>query len=127
MADGAERETTKLGVTSNFCTKKTPFNEEAHNLIISFYLQHTWPPQILHCEVPKVCGDAFPHPTPVLPAIRVPPSSPHFSKTAFPNKNHPRGEGPPLLPSKAHFLASPAADRSGPPALTAFSLIRDRG
>lgn len=40
MADGTERETTKLGLTFSLYEKKTPFNEAALDLIISFLLQH---------------------------------------------------------------------------------------
>lgn len=91
MADGAEG---NYQIWCNFLflyRKKTPFDEEALNLI----LQHPWPPHNLHRDVLEICGDAFFHFVPVFRATRVPPSSPVSLNLPFPIKSHPSEEGPP--------------------------------
>lgn len=121
MADRAERETTKCGVTSNFCTRKRPPLKKTSTIPL---FPSTCGTTGLHRSFP-VRSPRFvemPSPTlyPFLPLYGslVPP--PISLKLPFPRKNHSSEEGPPLLPSKAHFLASPAAERSGPPCTYCF-------
>lgn len=115
------RETTKLGVISYFCTgKKPPLTKKLSTLFCS-----TPGLPITFIVMSSVCGDAFFHFVPVFRATRVPPSSPRFPKPAFPHKKPSQWRR--ASPARRTFLGSPAAERSGPPALTAFSLVRGRG
>jgi hypothetical protein len=103
--------------------------DTATNFIVYFSLPHAWPSYILQDDILEVYGRSIPFHAVfllLLPAALVPPPPPIFLNLPFHIKKNTLEKGLPYSPAR-HGFSLLCGREIRPSALTAFSLLGDRG